>query len=196
MANECHTLLLDSLKNYYNKYSNNKKKLIDIISTQASSKDSSGASKVSLRVLDWFVTHYAKSKQIIYWIDDENDKVYFDYTEINNLRKFNLYHEYRAQLQAYTKMYFDPFRRHNRISFEISQEPSVSIETTVGQLNFFKWIIHNHVLDYINLNIQEIENHMGLYQKSVKNITNIIPKKEENKVFQITSNIPCVIRFD
>ena len=151
--------------------------------------------KVSLRVLDWFVTHYAKSKQIIYWIDDSEDKVYFEYPEHNsNLRKFNLYYEYRAQLQSYTKMYFDPFRRHNRISFNI--EENSSVETTVGQLNFFKWIIHNHVLEYINLNIKDIENHMSLYQKSVKNIVNIVPKKVENKVFQISSNTPCIIRFD
>ena len=228
MANECQALLLASLTNYYNKYPNNKKKLIEIITakeavsvktanTEAVSVKTANTEavktanteavsvktanpeavlpKVSLRVLDWFVTHYAKSKQIIYWIDDSEDKVYFEYPEHNsNLRKFNLYYEYRAQLQSYTKMYFDPFRRHNRISFNI--EENSSVETTVGQLNFFKWIIHNHVLEYINLNIKDIENHMSLYQKSVKNIVNIVPKKVENKVFQISSNTPCIIRFD
>jgi len=249
MANECQALLLASLTNYYNKYPNNKNKLIEIITAKdpvgiktanpeavktaseavsvktanpeavkTASEAVKTASeavktanpeavsvktanpeailpKVSLRVLDWFVTHYAKSKQIIYWIDDSEDKVYFEYPEQNsNLRKFNLYYEYRAQLQSYTKMYFDPFRRHNRISFNI--EENSSVETTVGQLNFFKWIIHNHVLEYINLNIKDIENHMSLYQKSVKNIVNIVPKKVENKVFQISSNTPCIIRFD
>lgn len=203
MANECQALLLSSLTNYYNKYPENKKKLITMIST--SNYNNSSKFKISLRILDWFVTHYAKNKQIIYWIDDENNKVYFEYPEdIKNtedkdekvIRKFNLYYEYRAQLQSYTKMYFDPFRRHNRISFEISQNPSTYIETTVGQLNFFKWIMHNHVLEYINQNIEEIENHMGLYQKSIKNIINIPVPKKESKIFQITSNIPCIIRFD
>ena len=112
MANECQNLLLISLTNYYNKHPNNREKLIEIISTSQSSKNN-----VSLRVLDWFVTHYAKNKQIIYWIDDISDTVYFEYPESannNSLRRFNLYHEYRAQLQAYTKMYFDPFRRKNK----------------------------------------------------------------------------------
>ena len=32
-----------------------------------------------------------------------------------------------------------------------------NINTTIGQLNFFKWIINNNILEYIETNIDEIE---------------------------------------
>lgn len=195
MTTECQTLLLSSLTNYYSKHENYKKKLYEIISPKI-------RSNISLRVLDWFVTHYAKSRQIIYWLDDKEEKVYFEYPENisqdkkQNIRKFNLYYDYRAQLQSYTKMYFDPFRRHNRIIFDINDKDK--IETTVGQLNFFKWIIYNHVLDYIELNIKDIEHHMTLYQKSLKNMNKVhkIDKKSDTNMFHTITHIPCFLHFD
>ena len=36
-----------------------------------------------------------------------------------------------------------------------------SIETTVGQLNFFKWAIDNLIIDYIKNNYNDIENDMN-----------------------------------
>jgi hypothetical protein len=197
MASECQNLLLSSLTNYYLKHPNYRKKLYEIISPNTKTKN------ISLRVLDWFVTHYAKSKQIVYWVDDIEDKVYFEYpNDISedkkpNIRKFNLYYDYRAQLQSYTKMYFDPFRRHERISFIIDKEPLIIVETTVGQLNFFKWIIHNHVLDYINNNIKDIDRHMTLYHKSLKNLSNKkVDKKEDKNMFHTITHIPCFVKFD
>ena len=203
MATECQNLLLSSLTNYYKNHPSYKEKLYNIISSKT--KDC-----VSLRVLDWFVTHYAKSKQIIYWLDDSEDKVYFQYpNEIpqekkQNIRQFNLYYDYRAQLQSYTKMYFDPFRRHDRISFPINQDNSIIIETTVGQLNFFKWIIYNHVLDYIYQNINDIEHHMSLYQKSIKKLAgspkSVIydknTKKDDQNLFHTITHVPCFLHFD
>ena len=76
--------------------------------------------------------------------------------------------EYRAQLQSYTKLFFDPFRRHERITFILEQSPLVSIETTVGQLNFFRWAFQNHVFEYILAHLQHIEETMATYQKQLK----------------------------
>ncbi|MBP01735.1 MAG: hypothetical protein CMM25_02840 [Rhodospirillaceae bacterium] len=95
-------------------------------------------SKVSLRLLDWMATNYSKSKQVSY---DVNGKC------------FNVYASYKSQLKGYSKGYFDPFQRKGRIQFVIQNE---SIETTVGQLNFFKWAIQNDVIKYALEHCKEI----------------------------------------
>jgi len=35
------------------------------------------------------------------------------------------------------------------------------METTIGQLNFFKWAIENQIIDYIQENYKEIEDDMN-----------------------------------
>jgi len=55
-----------------------------------------GNSKISLRLLDWFVTRHAKRHSISYFINDD---------------KFNVHISYKAQLKSYKKRYFDPFRK-------------------------------------------------------------------------------------
>jgi hypothetical protein len=44
-----------------------------------------------------------------------------------------------------------------------------SIETTHGQLNFFRWVIQNEILDYIRDNLQDIESDMLTTQKLNQN---------------------------
>lgn len=133
--------MLTSLTAYFEKNKDQRETLYELIQ---------GLSGISLRVIDWFVTHYAKLYNISYWL--------------NGTRKFNLYIEYRGQLKAYTKLFFDPFRRHDRITFVL--EPGVkSVETTVGQLNFFRWALQNGVIDYIKNNLLDIENAMSAFHR-------------------------------
>jgi hypothetical protein len=58
---------------------------------------------------------------------------------------------------------FDPFRRRDRIIFCF--DPATRIETTIGQLNFFRWLLQNNLLKYIEQNLKEIEGDMLLTQK-------------------------------
>lgn len=154
-------LLLSSLTSYYSKHPQHRQTLFEIIH---------GTSPLSLRVIDWFVTHYAKMKNILYWINEETGELveYSGPTTNQNLRKFYLYLEYRAQLKSYSKIHFDCFRRHERISFIIDSAPLKVIETTVGQLNFFRWAMQNNVLEYIRRHLPEIEEHMSTFQKKTK----------------------------
>lgn len=150
-SSTCGTALLLSSINRY--YSNNPKymgELIDIIE---------GKSDVSLRVLDWLVTHYAKTRSVVYWIDDKTGKVYekIDIQLAKKCRKFRLYEDYRVQLKSFTKLYFDPFRRHNRITYG-----ERDVETTIGQLNFFKWIFKNGILEYARMNLSKIYDDMSI----------------------------------
>ena len=48
------------------------------------------------------------------------------------------------------------------------------IETTIGQLNFFKWAIDNLIIDYIKDNYEEIELDMN-------NSYNLIKKQKKDK---------------
>jgi hypothetical protein len=138
-----------------------------------------GTYPVSLRVIDWFVTHYSKIKNIMYWLDDSKNSMMEGLPAhfTPEIRKFHLYYEYRAQLKSYTKLYFDPFRRHNRISFVVQTAPHMAIETTLGQLNFFRWAIQNHILDYVQSHLTEIEEAMTQYQSHRKKRSHSKEKK-------------------
>ena len=122
-----------------------------------------GKSKISLRILDWFVTNYSKKNNIHYQII-LNKKI----------KNFIVYLDYKSQLKAYSKRQFDPFCRRERISF-IDHDNNELI-TTVGQLNFFRWGIENNILEYIKSNYDIIENDMN------NSLRNLYKKKEgDNK---------------
>ena len=142
-------LLMQSLINFFT-YRVYLDKVIPIIT---------GKSKISLRILDWFVTNFSKKNNIHYQVGI-NGKI----------KNFIVYLDYKAQLKAYSKKAFDPFCRRERISF-ISHDNDELI-TTVGQLNFFRWSIENNILDYIDENYDEIENDMN------NSLRNLYKKKE------------------
>jgi len=97
----------------------------------------------------------------LYWNNSYGEIIEVHPNAATPLHKFHLHLEYRAQLKSYTKLHFDPFRRHERISFILETTPELSvIETTVGQLNFFRWAIQNNVLAYI-------ENHLAAVEKAM-----------------------------
>jgi hypothetical protein len=111
-----------------------------------------GESKISLRIVDWFATNYAKKYYTLYTIDDT--------------RRFKVYFDYKLKLKAYSKKRFDPFCRWDRIS--IPYKNGTSIETTIGQLNFFKWAIENRVVNYIEDNYDVIEKDMNCRNSTSK----------------------------
>jgi len=109
-----------------------------------------GESKISLRIVDWFATNYAKKYYVIYSIKQSND---------NNFERFKVYDDYKLKLKGYSKKRFDPFCRWDRISIPYTN--GSFIETTIGQLNFFKWALETKVIDYIEKNYNEIEKDMN-----------------------------------
>lgn len=148
--NNSNELLLLSLKDFYSN-ENNVYILLSIINSE---------SKISLRLIDWFITNYCKNNK-----DKSSDK---------NIT--SIYQNYRAQLKAYKKIKFDPFRRRQRITFFYNDNEFMN--TTIGQLNFFKWAIDNKILDYISSRLEELEEMMNVYQKTVK-------KQKEGKCMEV-----------
>ena len=127
-----------------------------------------GESKVSLRIIDWFVTNYAKKYDTQYIIRMRTGIL----KDLIEDCVFKVYHRYKLQLKAYSKRRFDSFCRWDRISIpclsrdtingnEKSSNEECLMETTIGQLNFFKWAIDNRILDYIEQNYAEIEKDMN-----------------------------------
>ena len=106
---------------------------------------------ISLRLIDWFVTNYCKKYNILYNINDfrpHNPNQTQD--QIQSFDNFIIIHNnYKGQLKAYSKRNFDPFCRRNRIRFYY--EDGKYFITTVGQLNFFKWALENHIDNDMNL---------------------------------------------
>ena len=103
-----------------------------------------GESPISLRLVDWFITNYAKKNNTSYMMGTKQFLVHFNY---------------KRELKAYSKKLFDPFCRRDRIMFEALNQPSIM--TTVGQLNFFRWFIEKKILDYIEDNRTAIEADMN-----------------------------------
>jgi hypothetical protein len=115
-----------------------------------------GDSKISLRIVDWFATNYAKKYYTLYNIEDN----------YGNIRRFKVYYDYKLKLKAYSKVRFDPFCRWERISIPYKNEKF--IETTIGQLNFFKWALENDVVKYIEENYDNIEKDMNTRNSTSK----------------------------
>lgn len=80
------------------------------------------------------------------------------------------------------------------------------IQTTIGQLNFFKWAIENDVIKYIENNYTTIENDMNnrnsTSKKNKESYTNnkTRKKREELSVSAVKSikkeEVEIVVKFD
>jgi len=153
-------LLLLSLSNYYSK--NNKIYILkDIVENN---------SKLSLRLIDWYVTNYCKQHNIVYILKKKENNEYF-----------NVYMNYRSQLKAFKKVLFDPFRRRERIVFHYDKDKEIS--TTIGQLNFFRWAIENDIIKHLQMDIVNVEKDMFNRQKQSRS-----SKSEKKKPIFINKN--------
>jgi len=169
-------ILLTKLLAYYTKNNNtNMNKMLSIIN---------GESRISLRIVDWFATNYAKKHYTVYNIvpdSSETDKF---------VKRFKVYVDYKLNLKAYAKRRFDPFCRWERIT--IPYNNNTYIQTTIGQLNFFKWAIENDVIKYIENNYLEIEVDMNSRNSTSKKkliTTQKTRKKREELSISATKSI-------
>lgn len=164
-------VLLKSLKKFYAE-PEHLRVLTDVLRNQT---------KVSLRTLDWLVTNYSKKKNIAY--THKNDLV-------------NVYLEYKGCLKAFSKRCFDPFQRRQRIS--LKDADSKTIQSTVGQLNFFRFAISRGIIQYALNHLEDIESDM---MQSIKSRNSSQPgdkRKELSKAAIKTAtstDIQVTVRF-
>jgi hypothetical protein len=172
----CHYKNIDKFfKEQYEKNPENIIKMIDVIE---------GKSDISLRILDWFVTKYSKKK-----ISCNGGT--------KNVEAFDVKISYKAQLKAYKKRYFDPFRRRKKFYYPCEKDGFINYEnedkhiyTTLGQLNFFKWAFSNNIVSYVEDNLNFIIGEMNLFNKDEKKKKLQIQKDDEvvKKVQKKTQN--------
>jgi len=135
-----------------------------------------GTSIISLRLIDWFVTNYAKRHAIGYILGGQ---------------EFMVYMSYKSQLKAYSKKLFDPFCRRERIMF--SFPGTEQFVTTVGKLNFFRWAIEKNVIEYLKKNRLVVETEMNTHMKqlsrsrSTRNSTNSSSEADAPKRIRTTT---------
>lgn len=132
-----------------------------------------GESRVSLRILDWFVTRYSSKYKISYHNSHDYEPEHV----------FNVHISYKAQLKSYKKRYFDPFRRRRKFPYNYDRSDKTKIlHTTIGQLNFFKWALSNCIIEYVENNYDVITKAMIIANKNDKEI------KKEKKALSNNSN--------
>ncbi len=199
------TLLMNSLNEFYRdgKYISKIKPILD------------QKADVSLRILDWFITNYAKKYRVI----------------ING--NFDVYQNYKLMLRSFSKRQFDPFCRKNKIVFyyqnwEESNDKSVTkgvevnlssgdtkgvkaeeeetcLETSCGQLCFFRWCFQNGIIEFVEKHLEEIENDMKQSLKTERKETPQERTQNEKKRQQLSvsaarsvskRNVKYTIKFD
>ena len=144
-------LVISSLQRFYSSHPEIEKVLTYL----------NGEAPLSLRIIDWFVTKYSRKNFVRYPLNGQD---------------FLVYLSYKGQLKAYSKQYFDPNCRRERIIFKIPNQEQFM--TTIGKLNFFRWALESKILEYIEAHEEEIRTGYNSYlkdttqtQKRVKNET-------------------------
>ena len=78
------------------------------------------------------------------------------------------------------------------------------IQTTIGQLNFFKWALENNILDYINKHLDDIEKDMNKRNSTAKNrISKKIKTRKKRQELSCSATksirkeeVKIVVKFD
>lgn len=136
-----------------------------------------GKSNLSLRLIDWFVTNYAKK---------------FNTSFVTKSGKHVIvYLSYKSHLKAYSKKMFDPFCRSKRIKF-------MGFDTTVGQLNFFEWAITDEILEYLDTHSERVHTDMETRLKETETDSH---KKRHELSKSATNSLRChdvrvTVKFD
>ena len=174
-------LLMKNLMAFYDK-NNNLDKILKIIN---------GESQISLRLIDWFATNYSKKNFTV-----------IEHIKEEKIIRTKVYVDYKLKLKAYSKKRFDPFCRWERINIPYKNDSY--IQTTIGQLNFFRWALEYGIIDFIKKNFKSINQDMNKRNSTSKNrkkkAKNTRKKREELSVSASKTvkkeHIEIVVKFN
>lgn len=134
----------------------------------------SNDSKISLRVIDYFLTTYCYQNKVEY-----ND--------------YNVFIEYKNQLKKYHKKYFDPCSRGLKIPYFFNKDTCVI--TTICQINFFKWFIETKIYESFISLYPDIKKNMK-NKKTIKNNNNYYSFNNNSNVLYCSTSKNIMAVFD
>lgn len=103
---------------------------------------------ISLRIIEWFVLQYSRKNQVLYPILNSKG-------QIRNC--VYVYQSYKNTLKSFHGKYFSVFSRTDPIIVEYKENNECKkIKITIAQLNFFKWILENNILNFIKKNFNKL----------------------------------------
>lgn len=147
-------ILQNELERFYKNH-NNIKIVVDLVIRKQ-------RGPISLRLLDYFVVNYA---------------VDYAVTFIHPVTgsEYDVGKAYETQMKTYHKQLFDPFRRGSRsmivLRYSDPDGTPQQFNTTLAQLNFFRWLIENNILDYIDEHresiVAKMKEHSGTRESAV-----------------------------
>jgi len=126
-----------------------------------------GTSNLSLRLIDWFVTNYAKKHNVAFMTKSQKYVI--------------VYLSYKSHLKAYSKKRFDPFCRCKRIKFQ-------GLDTTVGQLNFFEWVLSDEILEYLEEHHEQVHSDMENRLQELKDVTDKDIRRKRHELSNSATN--------
>jgi hypothetical protein len=136
--------------------------------------------KVNTRLLDWFVTNYSLAFPVVYPNPKNPDG-----------EPFNVHDSYEQYENVWKKKLFDPFKRGQRIMFTVA---GVSYETTIAQLNFFRWAIQFGVIQWTIDHKDEIQAHHKETKRVRRDLIVNNPNREKRRQrLTETSKNTCLV---
>jgi hypothetical protein len=129
-----------------------------------------GTSKISLRMVEWFVFVYCSTRTVDWFIGEDYFNVYLDYqTEMgdNKKQRFDpMGRKWRKETRKLKNGEITTVNVYHGINFYYTDEDF--IVTSVAQLNFFRWFIGKGVLDYMLEHYDTLAVAMNKYNKDAK----------------------------
>ena len=124
---------------------------------------------ISLRLIDWTLTNYAKKHCIKY--------------QLTNGRIIDVHQSYKNFMTSYRRnILFDLFRR-GKCSKVIYGNQKLSLLTGIKQLNSFRFILEIELVDYIRKNKEKIETDMRIsLRRSAANKKNDKTRKKRQEL--------------
>lgn len=106
---------------------------------------------VSLRCIEWLSSSYSRRNDVSYYVPKPE----------GGRTLFHLHSSYKSQIKAYTRKNFDPFKRKTSVSIFLpsmakTKQSGDQVESTVSQINFFRWVYDYNVLQYATKHSAEI----------------------------------------
>jgi hypothetical protein len=105
-------------------------------------------------------------------------------TNYDNEKAKSIRASYRREISQFGKKLFDPFRRAHKIS-------AWGLETSIGQLNFLKWVLHTGILQWVVDNVEEIKEDIRIFTSDRRR-----NPREKNRKLTVRHIRPVVSKVD